>query len=144
MQQRLLTSATLWDALSRRGRCRNRALIAESISDADGGIESLPEHEFALLIRRLRLPEPTRQRVLRRPDGRCFLDADWEKYGVRAEIHGIPHMYVRNWDQDLSRQNDISISGGGLLVFSSFAVRRQADRVGSQLIRMLRSRGYSG
>jgi hypothetical protein len=144
VQQGRTKPPALWDALSRRGRCRNRAVITESIADAAGGIESLPEHEFASLCRRLRLPEPTRQRVLRRTDGRYFLDAEWEEFGVRAEIHGIPHMFVRNWDQDLLRQNDLSIGGEGLLVFSSYAIRHLQDRVGSQLVQMLRRRGYRG
>ncbi len=46
VQQRLLRTPTLWEALSRRGRCRNRAIIVESIIDATGGIESLPEADF--------------------------------------------------------------------------------------------------
>ena len=73
------------------------------------------------------LPEPHRQTVFRRRDGRYYLDADWPIWGVRVEIHGIPHSFVANWDQDLLRQNDIAIAGG-LLVFSSYAVRRQAFR----------------
>lgn len=142
VQQRLLTPADLWDALSRRGRCRNRAVIAESILDAGGGIDSLPEHEFDLIRRRRRLPEPTRQVVLRRRDGRFCLDTEWQPWGVRGEVHGIPHSFVRNWDRDLRQQNEIAIDGGGLLVFSSYAIRHLGDEVGDQLERMLISRGW--
>lgn len=46
VQQRRVSTAGFWDALSRRGRCRNRAILVESIRDAEGGIESLPEREF--------------------------------------------------------------------------------------------------
>lgn len=142
VQQRLLRTPALWDALSRRGRCRNRAIIVESIRDAEGGIESLPEREFDLIRRARHLPEPHRQRVLQRPDGRYYLDSDWPQFGVRTEIHGIPHSEVRNWDSDLLRQNDINIEGGGLLVFSSYAVRHLQQRAGEQLERMFRSRGW--
>ncbi len=142
VQQRFTRPPDLWDALSRRGRCRNRRIIVESIIDATGGIESLPELEFETIRRRLRLPKPARQRVLRRNDGRCYLDNDWPDVGVRVEIHGIPHSEIRNWDSDLLRQNDLSIQGGGLLVFSSYAVRHVQDRVESQLVRMFTSRGY--
>jgi hypothetical protein len=89
---------------------RSHRIIAESVRDAEGGIESLPEREFELIRRRVRLPSPNRQQVLRRSDGRYYLDNDWPAFGVRVEIHGIPHMEVRNWDSDLLRQNDLSIT----------------------------------
>lgn len=144
VQQRLATPAQLWDALSRRGRCRNRAIIAESVIDAGGGIDSLPEHDFEQIRRLHRLPEPSRQVVLQRRDGCFYLDADWKRWGIRAEIHGIPHSQVANWDRDLTRQNEISIDGGGLLVFSSYAIRHLAATVGDQLERMFRGRGWAG
>lgn len=143
VQQRLVRPPALWDALSRRGRCRNRAIIAESIADAAGGIESLPEKDFDRIRISRGLPAPRRQAMLRRPDGHYFLDADWPDYGIRTEIHGIPHSQVKNWDKDLLRQNDISIEGG-LLVFSSYATRHLGVRVGDQLVRMFRRRGWSG
>ena len=133
----------LWDALSRRGRCRNRAIVAEAIVDASGGIESLPEREFDIIRRRVRLPEPTRQQILSRADRRFYLDAAWDEIGVRVEVHGIPHMHARTWDDDLLRLNEISIVGGAL-VFSSYAIRHRADQVAEQLLRMFRSRGWAG
>jgi hypothetical protein len=142
VQQRLVTPAALWDALSRRGRCRHRALIVESIRDASGGIESLPEREFELLRRRRGLPPPSRQSVLRRRDGRYYLDNDWPDFGIRVEVHGIPHSGVRNWDHDLLRQNDITIAGGGLLVYSSYAIRHLDTVVGEQLGRLFENHGY--
>ena len=144
IQQRLLRTEMLWDALSRRGKCRNRRIIVESILDAEGGIQSLPEHEFDLIRRRLRLPAPARQRVLRRPDGRYYLDIEWSEYRIRVEIHGIPHSYVQNWDNDLLRQNDITIQGGGLLIVSSYAIRHIAQVVDRQLLAMFQSRGWTG
>ncbi|MBA3233275.1 MAG: hypothetical protein H0T17_04925 [Propionibacteriales bacterium] len=143
VQQRRARPAALWDALSRRGRCRNRAIIVESIRDAEGGIESLPERGFELQRRRLGLPEPARQRVMQRGDRRYYLDDEWPDLGIRVEIHGIPHSEVRQWDDDLLRQNDISIQGG-LLVFSSYAIRHLQPRVDRQLLDMFRSRGWRG
>ena len=143
VQQRLVITHQLWDALSRRGRCRNRAVIAESIQDADGGIQSLPEHEFESLRRRLSLPEPRRQRIVRRRDGRYLLDAEWPEFGIRVEIHGIPHSHVANWDDDLLRQNDL-VAEGGLLIFSSYAVRHRQERVAPQLLALFRRRGWPG
>lgn len=144
VQQRMVQPQALWDALSRRGRCRNRKIIAESILDAAGGVDSLPEGDFDQICRRAGLPEPSRQVVLPRRDGRYYLDRKWARLGVCAEVHGIPHSEVRNWDNDLLRQNDIAIEGGGLLVFSSYAIRHLADRVQSQLVNMFRNRGWRG
>jgi hypothetical protein len=52
-------------------------------------------------------------------------------------------MYARTWDDDLLRLNEISIVGG-VLVFSSYAIRHRSDQVAEQLVRMFRSRGWSG
>ncbi|HLR84651.1 MAG TPA: hypothetical protein VK059_06850 [Nocardioidaceae bacterium] len=89
VQQRLTSTRHLREALSRRGPCRHRALIIESILDAWGGIQSLPERDFDLIRANRRLPRPTRQAVMRRPDGRYYLDTEWEAYGhdVRDPWH---------------------------------------------------------
>jgi hypothetical protein len=144
VQQRLTTPPLLWNTLSRRGRCRNRAVIAEAIVDATGGIESLPEGEYNRILAERRLPSPVRQAPVRRSDGRMYLDNDWPDLGVRAEIHGIPHLRVGQWDRDLFRQNEITIARGGLLVFSSFAIRHEPGRVGDQTEALLRRHGWRG
>jgi hypothetical protein len=143
VQERLVRPAALWEALGRRGRCRNRAVIAESIADAQGGVHSVPERDFDLIRRRAGIPEPTRQQILTHEDGRNYLDSDWDEYGIRAEIHGAPHIEIAQWDEDLLRQNDITVSGA-LLVFSSYAIRHRPERVAEQLVRMFRSRGWRG
>src|SRR5262245_3064138 len=134
----------LRDALSRRGSCRHRALLVESILDARGGIQSIPELDFDLIRRRHRLPEPKRQPVRRRKDGKCYLDVEWTDFDTACEIHGMPHLRVPQWESDLERANEVMIVGLRLLVFSSYAVRRQQSRVGDQLVRMLRRGGWRG
>jgi hypothetical protein len=143
-QQRITTAERLADALSRRGPCRHRALIRQTIGDVRGGVESLPERDFDRLWRRAGLPAPSAQRVLFRPDGRAYLDRSWDQFGVACEIHGIPHMMVGRWDADLMRQNEVAILGPRLLVFTSFAIRHRGDVVVDQLVRMLRSAGWRG
>lgn len=142
VQQRLTVPARLHEALVRRGPCARRALIAETLDDAEGGIQSLPEREFDVLRQRRGLPPPARQRVVRRPDGRYYLDADWQQFDLSVEIHGMPHLEVRNWDADLDRHNELNIDGRRLLQFCSYAVRHQSERVGEQLERALRRGGW--
>lgn len=144
VQQQIVRPRDLRESLSRRGACRHRALIVESILDAVGGVQSLPELDFEMIRRRNGLPTPTRQSVRRRKDGKCYLDVEWPAHDTACEIHGIPHIRVLQWESDLERANEISIAGPRLLVFSSYAVRHQQVRVGSQLVRMLRRGGWRG
>jgi very-short-patch-repair endonuclease len=137
VQQRLVTVDGLTQALPSRGPCRRHGLIAETLVDAAGGIHSVPEREFSSLIRRRGLATPGRQRVLRRADGRYYLDADWETYSVAAEVHGSHHRIGLQWDDDLDRHNDITADGRRVLHFSSYAVRHRADRVGDLLAQAL-------
>lgn len=128
VQQKLVSPSQLREALSRRGPCRHRALIIESILDAAGGIQPLPERDVDRIRRQCGLPPPARQAPVRRPDGRYYLDREWLEYGAAVEIHGIPHLAVRHWEQDLARANEIVIQGARLLVFSSYAVRHEPAR----------------
>lgn len=144
VQQGLVNTRMLREALQRRGTCRRRALIVQSILDAHGGIQSLPERDFRGICHRFGLPRPSHQVRCKGPDGRYYLDAAWEEYDIAVEVHGIPHLRIRNWDGDLDRGNEISILGKRILIFSSFTIRHRADHVGDQLVRMLRANGWTG
>ena len=143
-QQRIAVPRHFREALERRGACRHRALIVESVLDAAGGIQSLPERDFDRIRIEFGLPEPTRQAKVKRDDGRYYLDVEWRAYDTACEIHGIPHLRVTQWEADLERINEITIGGPRVLVFSSYAIRRMRDRVADQLIRMLRRGGWRG
>jgi hypothetical protein len=117
-------------------------LIDETLDDAAGGIRSVPEADFERIRKRVGLPAPARQHILQRPDGRYYLDADWEQYALSVEIDGIPHLDVLNWDADLDRANEIAINRRTLLRFTSFAVRHSAGAVGAVLTRAFVSRGW--
>jgi hypothetical protein len=144
MQQGLVSPRSVREALTRRGTCHWRAVIVQSVLDAAGGIQSLPERDFDEICRSRRLPRSTRQRTLKRPDGRAFLDVSWDEFDVAVEIHGIPHMLVQEWDADLDRANEVMIAGPRLLAFTSFAVRHRKQRVGDQVEALLRRSGWPG
>jgi len=144
VQQGLTNTGHLRDALTRRGPCRHRALIVESILDAAGGIQSLPERDFDEICLFAGLPRPSRQRAVRGPHGRYYLDAAWDALGMSAEVHGIPHQSVQRWSADLGRANEVVISGERLLIFSSYATRRQQRTVADQLVRMAQALGWQG
>lgn len=135
-QRGIIAPQQLREALTRRGACRHRGLIVESYLDAGGGIQSLPERDFDRLRRECGLPAPDRQSVLRRADGKYYLDVWWKRFNLACEVHGIPHMRVENWDDDLIRGNEVTIDGRRTLFFSSYAIRRHPATVKDQLRRM--------
>jgi len=143
-QQRLVTADMLEQALDRRGPCRHRALILETLADIDGGVHSVPEQDFDRIVRRRGLPPPTRQVIRRRPNGRYYLDVLWEEFGLAVEIDGAHHRTAAQWDDDLDRSAVVVAGGLRQIRFLSFAVRRRADRVGDLLVMALQSGGWAG
>ena len=143
-QQGLVAARTVHDALARRGPMRRRALVRESVLDAGGGVQSLPERDFDEIRRGAGLPVPSRQRAVRGPTGRYYLDAAWTTWDVAVEIHGLPHLEVQQWSADVVRANEVVISGPRLIAFTSYATRHQKTLVADQLTRLLRSAGWDG
>jgi hypothetical protein len=144
VQQQVASPDALTNVVARFPTLPHRALIRESITDAIGGIESVPEHEFDAIRRAWRLPEPSRQTIVERRDGRYFLDTEWLKYRARCEVHGAPHFSVDRWSDDLERQNELVLSGGSMLAFTSFTIRHRQPVVGRQLVSLLRQGGWRG
>jgi len=134
MQQRLTNVQQIREALMRRGNCRHRALIVQSILDAHGGMQSLPERDMREILLELGW-RPTLQRHVKGKDGRYYLDVFITELNLAIEVHGIPHMAVRRWDTDLMRANEIVIAGERLLIFSSYAIRHERAAVLDQLRR---------
>ena len=118
------------------------ALIAESIADAEGGVASVPEHEFEQIRRRFGLPAPDRQAVVRRPGGRYYLDVYWATYATGTEAHGAQHLQIPTWDAGLDRHNELTAGGRHILQFSSYSVRHRRDHVGAVVVRALRQAGW--
>lgn len=143
-QQGVVAERVMHTTLDRRGAVKRRGLVRESVLDAGGGVQSLPEKDFDHLVTASGLPRPTRQRAVAGRDGRYHLDVDWTGYGVAAEIHGLPHHGVAQWSQDLVRANEIVIDGSRLLLFTSYVIRHEQEVVVDQLVRALRSGGWAG
>lgn len=143
-QQGLVEATGMHRALDRRSTVRRAGLVRESVLDAEGGLQSLPELDFDDLVILAGLPTPTRQRAVRGPNGRYHLDVEWEELGVAVEVHGLPHHGVVQWSQDLIRANEVVIAGPRLLVFTSYVVRHEPGVVLDQFVRALRAAGWTG
>ena len=123
VQQRLVTAATLRPLVLARLNLPRRALILETLDDVEGGSQSLPELDYLRGLRRFGLPEPTRQRVVRRPDGRYVLDAEFDPWAVTVEINGIHHLDVRQKEADDVRRTRLAIGGRLVVDIGSHIVR---------------------
>ena len=125
VQQGLVRASDLRAVLGRLTRQPRRALLFDVIDATDGGSLSVYEVEFLHLCRRYRLPLPSRQ--VRRADsaGRArFTDAEFDDYGVVAEVDGAQHMEIATWWDDLDRQNDLVIDHGRTVIrFVGLALR---------------------
>jgi Protein of unknown function (DUF559) len=142
-QQRLVDHAAMLAALSRFGRLGRRELITSTIHDAAGGSESIAEHDFLILCRCGRLPEPTRQVVTTDAAGRRrYRDAYFKEFAVHVEIDGGQHTEVRQWWADMQRQNAMGINGDRVLRFPAWALRNDPDRVLEQVRAALIAGGW--
>ena len=123
VQQRLAAPAALRALVEQRPRLARRALILETIDDVEGGSQSLPELEYLAGLRRFRLPMPSRQARVQRPDGRYLLDAEFDEFLVTVEINGIQHLTMAQKEWDDMRRTRLAIGGRLVVDIGSYAVR---------------------
>ncbi|HLI41975.1 MAG TPA: DUF559 domain-containing protein [Streptosporangiaceae bacterium] len=143
VQQRLVRVEDLADALRRNPRLRRRRLLAVALGDIAGGAQALSELDFTRqVIRRHRLPEPSRQTARRDRHGRRrWIDVCWDGWKVLAEIDGAQHMDALQYWDDMDRANDLEIDGYRVLRFPAWLVRRQPELVARRIRDALRTAG---
>ncbi len=145
VQQGLTTGDRLLAELGKRPRQPDRRLLSLTLHDIGGGAHSLAELDFTALCRRAGLPDPLHQQVRRDPSGRRrYLDVvmrrrDGSTFAV--EIDGALHLQPETYWDDMSRGNNLVISGMAVLRFPALALRMSPDAVVDQLRRMYESPG---
>jgi hypothetical protein len=143
VQQRLLVASDLRQVITERPRMPRRSLLLEAVDDVEGGAHSLPEAQWTRAIRRYRLPEPTRQRKVRRDDGTWYLDADFEPYLVGVEINGSQHQVAGALVLDDHRRNVLGTGGRLIITIGSHVVRHRPGQAVVGTAAALLSRGWS-
>jgi hypothetical protein len=93
-------------------------------------------------LRRAGLPEPRRQRKLRRADGTWYLDNDFAEFLVTVEVNGLQHYEQTLREADDFRRAVLQIGGRIVIDLSSYAVRHQLARSLLLIAETLVSRGY--
>lgn len=142
VQQRRARPAELLVVARSRPTMTRRALIIETIGDVEGGSQSLPELEYLRGLRQVRLPVPTRQRILKRADGLCYLDCDFDPYAVTVEINGAQHLELLRKEADDVRRTRLAIGGRLVVDIGSYTVRHDIDLAVILTADALKSRGW--
>lgn len=144
VQQRRLLPKQLRDALGHVGPISGRALMARTLDDLELGAQSIHELRFTRGLRRAGLPQPDRQVWREHPDGRRYLDCEWEAYSLHAEIDGLAHRLVGQWVADLDRSNELEITKTGCrLRIVGFLLFEQEQHVMDQVRRALVAGGWT-
>lgn len=146
IQQRLVRADDLDAAIARNPRLRRRKLISDALADIAGGAQALSEIDFSRrVVRRFRLPEPTRQMIRRDATGRRrYIDAAWDQWKVAVEIDGAQHMEpLQQWD-DMDKSNQLQIGGFQVLHFPAWVVRSHPELVAQRIVAALRAAGWPG
>jgi len=133
-QQRRVDPARLREVLTIFPRIRRHRLIAATISDVEGGSESLSEIDLVRLCQTYRLPRPDQQRRRVDADGRIrYVDAYWPRWRLQVEVDGAHHMDAQHWAADMLRQNQIWLAGDRILRFPAWLIRSDPTTVAAQL-----------
>ena len=144
VQQRRATCSELRHAVLRLGPLSGRALVLRTLDELELGATGVHEQRFTRIVRRNGLPEPTRQVLRKRRDGRSFLDVVWEQFSLHVEIDGLTHLAVTQWVDDLDRANELEIAKRECrLRFPGHLLMEREERVVDQLRRALISGGWT-
>lgn len=146
VQQRLVRVDDLRQVVERIETVRRHGLMTGILADIEGGAQALSELDFTRqVVRRHRLPEPSRQ-VARRDDrGRQrWIDVMWDEWKLVVEIDGAQHDEpLQRWD-DMERDNDLNIDDYRTLRFPAWRVRQDPEYVAREILKALRRAGYRG
>jgi very-short-patch-repair endonuclease len=144
VQQRLVRVDDLRHVVARIETLRRRTLMTGILDDIQGGAQALSELDFTRqVVRRRRLPEPSRQVARRDSRGRRrWTDVLWDGYKVAVEIDGAQHSEdpLQRWD-DMERDNDLNVDGYRTLRFPAWLVRQNPELVAREIRRALRTAG---
>lgn len=142
VQQRKATPAELHEAAACVRRHSRRRLLARVIADLVGGVRSLNELDVAVAMRSRGLPEPSRQRLRRRPSGHQYLDADFPDHQVTLEIDGPQHEEPEAQLDDLVRDVGLAAAGRTVVRIRMVAWRLDEARVLDALEELFAARGW--
>lgn len=144
VQQRLTSVEALQESVDRVRRHPRRRLLRAVLRDVSDGAQSLGELDFARMCRSRGLPAPSRQRLVRLPSGRIYLDVAWDDYCLVVEIDGVQHLEAAAQLPDAFRQNEVTLTDRTVLRIPVIALRCEPEPFLDQVERALRAAGWRG
>lgn len=142
VQQRLTTIDDLLTVLARVRRHKRRRMLARLLVELGGGAGSLGELDVCSGLRRRGLPEPVRQSVRQRPNGRWYLDLEFLAYNLVVEIDGAGHDLPWQRLADLLRDLTVASEGRTVIRIPLVAWRLDEERVLDALEQLFAARGW--
>lgn len=140
VQQRLTTPEDLaaWMAKMRPLRWSKR--FEAALREIAGGAQSVAELDIRRVCKRFGIRPPDRQVPRRDAGGRLrFTDCEWRLPDGRIlvlEVDGGFHMDVAHWEDDISRQRQLSASDRLIIRCTARELRDGAEMVAADLIRI--------
>ncbi|TCC39616.1 hypothetical protein [Kribbella sindirgiensis] len=141
-QQRLVTVATLTEAMTAVRRHRRRKFLLRVLVDLQGGVQSMAELDFARMCRTAALPEPDRQVTHDLGDGWAVVDNEWTEYDLVVEIEGVHHLHGPVTIADALRQNSLTVRRSAVLRIPVLGLRTEPARFLNQVRDALIARGW--
>lgn len=144
VQQRRLRVPDLRAAVLRVGPVSGRGLMIRTLDDLELGAQTVHEQRFTRALRRSGLPQPDRQVLVQRLDGRYYLDCWWERWRLHVELDGLAHRKVGDWVADTDRSNELEIvKDGRRLRIIGHVLLEKEPHVMDQVRRALEAGGWA-
>jgi hypothetical protein len=142
VQQRLASAEEIARLVATVRRHRFRRALVDTAAELVGGVRSLGELDVAVAMRSRGLPEPQRQAIRKRPNGKEYLDADFPEYDVSLEVDGAQHDEPWAKAADLVRDIRLATEGRTVIRIPLEAWRLDESGVLDALEDLFRSRGW--
>jgi hypothetical protein len=141
--RRLTTPRRLAEAMTRRRKMHQRALLARVVNDTAAGTHSVLEHRYLRDVERdHRLPRGRRQ--VRRPGARArYRDVEYPPFDAVVELDGSAYHPEERRRRDQLRDNESAADGRRTLRYGWADVAAPC-RTAVQVARALRAGGWSG
>lgn len=144
-QRRLTTAGRLAATASGRSRLRWRALVREVLVDVGDGVHSPLERRWARNVERSHgLPRGERNRPEGAAGRRRYRDVRYRAWATTVELDGRAAHPDDERERDRARDNATAEDGDVTLRYGWGPVAGDACGCAAQLVRVLRSRGWTG
>jgi hypothetical protein len=142
VQQRHASVADVGEVVATVRRHTRRRLLTRVIADLAAGAQSLGEIDVGAAMRKRGLPEPSRQSIRKRPDGKEYLDVEWPDFRLVLEIDGVGHEEAAQVLKDLLRDMRVLVEGGDVIRLKLVAWALDQEAILDGLEAVFASRGW--